>query len=210
MVMQFAGQNPTVNEILLAGIRPLPTGRMMRQAGREVNSVTTGRGYGPFMRRSPARNAARTKISQEQLDQRLKSDPAFRAAYERQVERSLSPESQDPVEIDNYPWAPDEYVIRERPVDLDRYGRGEAERRYPSHPGGIPDEVKQRAMERLLRAQDAINNWDPIEASAIEDMNRLRGGRRGPTLPDAAGFVMDLETIPTPSNPDGVRLFEGI
>lgn len=208
MVMQFAGQNPVVNEILLAGIKPLPTGRMMRQAGREVNSFTTGRGYGPFVRRSPARNAPRTKISKEQLDQRLMSDPAFRAAYERQVERSLSPELQDPVQIDNYQWAPDEYIIRERPVDIER--RGGAQRRYSSHPGGIPEEVKQRAMERLLRTQDAINNWDPIEASAIEDLNRLRGGRRGPALPDAAGFVMDLETVPTPSNPDGVRLFEGV
>lgn len=206
MVMQFAGQNPAVNEILLAGIKPLPTGRMMRQAGREVNSFTTGRGYGPFIRRSPARNAPRTKISQEQLDQRLMSDPAFRAAYERQVERGLRPNMEDPVEIDSFAFSPDQYNIRERPIDLER---GQPSRRYRSG-GLIPEDVKQRAMERLLRTQDAINNWDPIEASAIEDLNRLRGGRRGPALPDAAGFVMDLETIPTPSNPDGVRLFEGV
>ena len=73
MVIQFAGQNPAVNEILIAGIRPLPINRMMRQAGREVNDFTTGRGSGPFVRRAPARNAPRTKISQEQLDQRLMS-----------------------------------------------------------------------------------------------------------------------------------------
>tara|TARA_Y100000401_G_scaffold38296_1_gene28862 strand:- start:1023 stop:1640 length:618 start_codon:yes stop_codon:yes gene_type:complete len=205
--MKFAAENPVVQEILLAGIRPLPINRMMRQAGREVNDFTKGKGYGPFIRRSPARNAPRTKISQEQLDQRLMSDPAFRAAYERQVERGLRPNMEDPVEIDSYAFSPDQYNIRERPVDLDR--SGQPSRRYRSG-GLIPEDVKQRVIERLLRTQDVINNWDPIEASAIEDLNRLRGGRRGPALPDAAGFVMDLETIPTPSNPDGVRLFEGV
>ena len=123
--MKFAAENPVVQEILIAGLKPLPINRMLRQAGRKVN-------------RDRIENASQVYSS---------------------------------------PMTPKQ---------------------------------RQEGMERLIRAQDAINSFDPIEASATEDMNRLRGGRRGPVLPGAADFLMDLQTIPTPSNPDGVGLFGSV
>ena len=160
MVIQFAGQNPAVNEILIAGIRPLPINRMMRQAGRKANDFYTKGRY------------IETNVPHP-----------TRKGYQLELRR------------------PGEMSLSEK-------GEGRASQTRINRETG--QNLADETLERLIRAQDAINNWDPIEASAIEDMNRLRGGRRGPTLPDAAGFVMDLETIPTPSNPDGVRLFGGV
>ena len=198
MVMQFAGQNPVVNEILLAGIKPLPINRMVRQAGRVKNRSPSGANAGPmhFTRRDPRR----IKLSADEVQTLLRSDPQFAASYQRQVVEGMDDKLTDKYRVFGLG---DGGVMGQK---FAPYATGSGSDRSRI----TREDLTQLTIERPQRAQDAINNWDPIEASAIEDMNRLRGGRRGPALPDAAGFVMDLETIPTPSNPDGVRLFEGV
>ena len=201
MITRYASEEPMARELLIAGIKPLPINRMMRQAGREVNDFTTKGKYGPFIRREPPRNAPRIQISQEQLDHRLMSDPSFKASYERQIERGLVPTLEDKYKINNYAFTPNNYNIQERPVDI--LPNGKAERRYRDE-GKIPTEVKQRAIKRLERTQEAINNWDPIEASAAEDYNRMRGqNRRGDP---SAAFDL-IHTIDTPTH-EGMSLGE--
>ena len=56
----------------------------------------------------------------------------------------------------------------------------------------MPKDLKQRTMERLERTQDAINNWDPIEASAQEDYNRLKG-KMGPA--DAVELIQPIAPL---------------
>ena len=68
--------------------------------------------------------------------------------------------------------------------------------------GRIPPDMKQRLLERQQRATDAINNWDPIEASAQEDYNRLRGGNKPIVNPGALPLADELiQTIETPIAP---------
>ena len=52
-----------------------------------------------------------------------------------------------------------------------RYGRD----RYLDKGEKLPPEVKGRVLERFRRTQEAVENWDPVEASAQEDYNRLKG-----------------------------------
>ena len=62
--------------------------------------------------------------------------------------------------------------------------------------------MKQRLIERQQRTKDAINNWDPIEASAQEDYNRLRGGNKPIVNPGALPLADELiQTIETPIAP---------
>ena len=158
--MKFAAENPVVQEILLAGIKPLPINRMMRQAGRKANDFYTKGRY------------IETNVPHP-----------TREGYQLELRR------------------PGEMSLSEK-------GEGRASQTRINRETG--QNLADETLERLIRAQDVINNWDPIEASAIEDMNRLRGGRRGPVLPAAADFLIDLQTIPTPSNPDGVGLFGSV
>ena len=55
----------------------------------------------------------------------------------------------------------------------------------------MPKDLKQRTMERLERTQDAINNWDPIEAIK-EDYNRLKG-KMGPA--DAVELIQPIAPL---------------
>jgi len=190
------------NEILLAGIKPLPINRMMRQAGREANDFYTRGESGGFRRYS---KRGLKDMSKAELKQRLETDASFRDEYQRQVVDGQRPRPTDRYEFNGGSgWSGAYYY--ERPIDRSE-GRPRRENWTYQDRGTIPDDVKERTMERMERTQDAINNWDPIEASAKEDYNRLKGK---PRLPDAAGFVQDIQTIPTPSNPDGVTMFPGV
>ena len=158
--MKFAAENPVVQEILLAGIKPLPINRMMRQAGRKANDFYTKGRY---------------------------------------IETNVP-----------HPTRKDYQLELRRPGEMSLSTKGEGRASQTRINRETGQNLADETLERLIRAQDVINNWDPIEASAIEDMNRLRGGRRGPVLPAAADFLMDLQTIPTPRNPNGVGLFGGV
>ena len=128
------------DETLLAGIKPLPVNRMMRQAGREANSFYTRGGYGGFAKGRDG--------------QIIQSGPEGR-----------------------------QVPLREK----NRYNSA-----APDQPKVMPKDLKQRTMERLERTQDAINNWDPIEASAKEDYNRLKG-KMGPA--DAVELIQPIAPL---------------
>lgn len=131
------------DETLLAGIKPLPINRMMRQAGRKANDFYT---KGQFQ--STHTNRSGTEIK---LDQRrpLHNNTMY---YER--------------------------------------GEGRASQAVTNR--DTKQNLADETMERLERAQDAINNWDPIEASAKEDYNRLKG-RMGPA--DAVELIQPIAPL---------------
>ena len=119
----------TPDDTLLAGIKPLPINRMMRQAGREANDFYTKGSFG-----------AGTRGRDGKLHR-------------------------------NSDGSPQRGQLRD---------------------GAAPEGLKERTMERLERTQDAINNWDPIEASAKEDFNRLKG-RMGPA--DAVELIQPIAPL---------------
>jgi len=104
----------------------------------------------------------------------------------------------------------DNQIIRDpdgtpRFFDKRRVQRGEQfydRKRDDIFNGRIPPEMKQRLLERQQRVTDAIDNWDPIEASAREDYNRLRGGNVPIVNPGALPLADELiQTIETPIAP---------
>ena len=117
-MLLFVDEIPDNEEALLAGLRPLPVNRMLKQAGR--------------------------KVTKDRID-----NQSFMG------------------------------------------GRNGS----PMTPG-----LRQEGMNRLKRTQDAINDWDPIEASAKEDFNRMKGGRRGPIIGPGAADEL-IHTIETPIAP---------
>lgn len=128
------------DETLLAGIKPLPINRMVRQAGREANNFYTRGGYGGFARGRDGRI--------------IQSGPDGRTVPLREQNRHNSAS--------------------------------------PNQPKVMPKDLKRRTMERLERTQDTINNWDPIEASAKEDYNRLKG-KMGPA--DAVELIQPIAPL---------------
>jgi hypothetical protein len=197
----------------IAGLKPLPINRMMRQAGREANDFYTRGMSGGFRRYTRGRLK---DISKPDLKQRLESDSSFRDEYQRQVIEGQRPRPTDKYEFNGGGgWSGAFYY--ERPIDTRLDGEPVRENIKYDHTiygdrGTIPEDTKQRTMERLERTQDVIKNWDPIEASAREDYNRLRGGKINPldgmSAADRAGMAHDLiRTIDTPINP-GKSLYE--
>ena len=68
--------------------------------------------------------------------------------------------------------------------------------------GQMPADMKQRLIERQQKTKEVIDNWDPIEASAQEDYNRLRGGNKPIVNPGALPLADELiQTIETPIAP---------
>ena len=122
-------------------------------------------------------------ISKPDLKQRLESDSSFRDEYQRQVIEGQRPRPTDKYEFNGGGrWSGAFYY--ERPIDtrLDFDGKPVRENiKYEGiygDRGTIPDDTKQRTMERLERTQDVINNWDPIEASAREDYKPIKRWKR--------------------------------
>ena len=137
-------------DVQIAGLKPLPINRMVRQAGREANQFYTKGSYGePFQNRE---------------GQTLR----YRDGTPQGSKSRASP-------TDSY------------------YEKGD---------GQMPADMKQRLIERQQRTKEVINNWDPIEASAKEDYNRLRGGKKPIVNPGALPLADELiQTIETPIAP---------
>lgn len=188
------------DDVLLAGLKPLPLSRMARQAGRIKNQARGGYNSGPMFFSRSAETTKRIKFSPEEVQTMLRSDPQFARSYQRQITEGKR---------DNQT---DKYMLHKLPS-----GAVSGYQYAPWMEGNTPrresigtEALNRQTIERHRKNNQAIDNWDPIEASAQEDFNRMKGGRKGPELPDAAGFVMDIESIPTPSNPEGVRMFPGV
>ena len=130
-------------ELLLAGIKPLPINRMMRQAGRKANDFYT---KGQFKSTHTNRNGTKIELEQRRP---LNSNTMY---YER--------------------------------------GEGRANQAVTNR--DTKQNLADETMERLERTQDAINNWDPIEASAKEDYNRLKG-KMGPA--DAVELIQPIAPL---------------
>ena len=189
MVMPVTG----VEIAQVAGIRPLPINRMVIQAGRRKNrAVQDGQlSGGPMM--FTRRGARRFEYSPEEVQRLLRSDPQFKRSYERQI---VGGESDDMT---------DKYGNLFQASDGSVYGRvfkpyvagGQIQRNV------IPkSEINKLTIERQKAAREAIENWDPIEASAREDFNRLRGGNRSIVNPGALPLADELiQTIGTPIAP---------
>ena len=184
----------------VAGIRPLPRARMARQAGRRKNEMFGSYGGGPMLFSRSRDATKRVKFSAEEVQTMLRSDPQFAASYQRQVVDGKRDEQTDKYDIRQWPdgsvtgyqyepWTESDGSVRRQSIGKDA--------------------VKELTLERHRKNTQVVNEWDPIEASAQEDYNRLRGGNKNP-LPDPGSVLIDLESIPTPSNPDGVRLFPGV
>ena len=147
----------------IAGLRPLPINRMVRQAGREVNRYTTTGSYGPPMRGR---------------DDKILRNPDGSVRY---YEKSR---------------------VQRNEYGYDRKSDGVFN-------GKIPPDMKERLIERHRRVNEAIENWDPIEASAQEDYNRLRGGRRGP-IPISPLDAMELIQPIAPLDKEPYTAFPGV
>ena len=126
-------------DVQVAGLRPLPINRMVRQAGREGNQFYTRGEYG-----RPLRN---------------RNGEILR----------------------NSDGTPQRGTLRD---------------------GQMPEDMRQRLIERQQRTKENIDNWDPIEASAREDYNRLRGGNQPIVNPGVLPLADELiQTIETPIAP---------
>ena len=147
-MLLFVDEQDENQEELLAGLRPLPINRMIKQAGREANDFYTKGRYGKFERDRDGK------------------------VYRNQDGTPQSRENGRPNEWNSGPKE-----------------------------GVMPKDLKERTLKRQQKTKDAIDNWDPIEASAKEDYNRLKGGRRGPAWmgPGAADEL--IHTIETPIAP---------
>ena len=147
-MLLFIDEQDENQEELLAGLRPLPINRMIKQAGREANDFYTKGRYGKFERDRDGK------------------------VYRNQDGTPQSRENGRPNEWNSGPKE-----------------------------GVMPKDLKERTLKRQQKTKDAIDNWDPIEASAKEDYNRLKGGRRGPAWmgPGAADEL--IHTIETPIAP---------
>ena len=80
---------------------------------------------------------------------------------------------------------------------------------YDKGDGQMPADMKERLIKRHQKANEAIENWDPIEASAQEDTNRLRGGRRGP-IPISPLDAMELIQPIAPLDKEPYTAFPGV
>ena len=138
------------DETLLAGIKPLPINRMVRQAGRKANEFYTKGRYTETNVPHPTRKDYQLNL--------------YRAGETSSSEKGEGRASQTRID-------------RETGQNL-------------------ADET----MERLERTQDAINNWDPIEASAKEDYNRLKG-KMGPA--DAVELIQPIAPLDDEIRPAG-------
>ena len=173
----------------IAGLKPLPRSRMARQAGRLKNKMTKGGSAGRMLF---TRQGMRTlRLSPQEAQTLMRSDPQFRRSYEKQVKNGERSDMTD--KYDGIVEFNDGRIITN--VYKPYMAGGVVQRESITR-----DEVNRQTIERQQRNAEATNNWDPIEASAKEDYNRLKGGRRGP-LPTVNSGLEMIETIDTPSNP---------
>lgn len=184
----------------IAGLKPLPINRMVKQAGRFKNRSPSGRGAGPM--EFSRRDLTRIRLSEDEVQTLLRSDPQFAASYQRQVVEGKGDKLTDKYRLTGLHGGGvigDQYVPYEAGDTILREGMSR-------------DDLNKMTIKRHQDVQDAINNWDPIEASAQEDFNRLRGGKINPldgmSAGERAGMAADLiRPIDTPSQ-TGMSLSE--
>jgi len=186
MVMPVMG----VEIAQVAGLRPLPINRMVRQAGRLKNQSPSGYNAGEML--FSRRNRSRIDLSPAEVQKLLRSDPQFKKSYEKQVINGENANMTDKYGLyqgsDGSVWG----------SVYQPYEAGGSIQREPIS----REEVNRRTIERQQAAREAIENWDPIEASAREDFNRLRGGNRSLVNPGALPLADELiQTIGTPIAP---------
>ena len=168
------------DETLLAGIKPLPINRMIRQAGRLKNQSPDGRNAGPMM--FSRKDRTRLTLTKDEVETLRRSDPQFAASYERQVIEGKDPKLTDKYSLHKGanggvtgsqfpPYTAGGEIQRER---MDR------------------EQLNQLTIQRQQQTRETIDNWDPIEASAQEDYNRLKG-RMGPA--DAVELIQPVAPL---------------
>ena len=182
-------------DVQIAGLKPLPINRMVRQAGRRKNKSQSFEGSslnaGQMM--FTRRDSRRIELSPQEAQTLLRSDPQFKRSYEKQVKNGQRSDM-----TDKYDGIVE---FRDGRIITNVY--------KPYEAGGVTQrksmptkDLNQQTLERQQRTKDAINNWDPIEASAKEDYNRLRGGKKPIVNPGALPLADELiQTIETPIAP---------
>ena len=190
-------------EVLLAGYKPLPKARMIRQAAREANDFYTGKGYGPF-RRKDNRNARKIATTQRTLQKLMATDPDLRRMYVEQIQQGNEPKDGDKFELRRGSFDQNDIILEYRPVDMNVYNTGGPKRSK----GGLrwrddkdrklnraPEEVKTRLINNIKEVERFINeDYDPIGAVEKEAQNRKRGGNKplvnGPDVDPAAAVEL--------------------
>ena len=190
-------------EVLLAGYKPLPKARMIRQAAREANDFYTGKGYGPF-RRKDNRNARKIATTQRTLQKLMATDPDLRRMYVEQIQQGNEPKDGDKFELRRGSFDQNDIILEYRPVDMNVYNTGGPKRSK----GGLrwrddkdrklnraPEEVKTRLINNIKEVERFINeDYDPIGAVEKEAQNRKRGGNKplvnGPDVDSAAAVEL--------------------
>ena len=188
-MLLFVDEQPDNEEVLLAGLRPLPINRMTKQAGRQKNQSPSGRGAGRMM--FSRKDRTRLNLDQSEVQTLLRSDPQFKASYESQIIKGKDDKITDKYRLLK---GPNGGVTGSQ---FKPYKAGGTVQRE----GMNKQDLNNQTIQRQQKAKEAIDNWDPIEASAKEDFNRMKGGRRGPAWmgPGAADEL--IHTIETPIAP---------
>lgn len=184
MLTRYAAEEPMAEELLIAGIKPLPINRMVRQAGRFKNKSPSGRNTGPML--FSRRDRTRLNLEPNEVETLLRSDPQFKASYERQVIQGKDATMTDKYDVREL-YGGDVVGSQFSPYSAG----GQIQREHMSR-----KELNDLTIQRHLKAKETIDNWDPIEASAREDFNRLKG--RG----DPSAALELIHTIDTPSRPE--------
>lgn len=168
------------DETLLAGIKPLPINRMIQQAGRLKNRSPSGRSAGPMM--FSRKDRTRLNLDKDEVETLRRSDPQFAASYERQIIEGKDPKMTDKYSLHKganggvtgsqfSPYKAGGEIQRER---MDR------------------EQLNQLTIQRQQQTRETIDNWDPIEASAQEDYNRMKG-KMGPA--DAVELIQPIAPL---------------
>ena len=187
-MLLFVDEVPDNEEELLAGLRPLPVNRMTRQAGRTKNQSPSGRNAGSMMFSRKGRT--RLTLDKNEVETLLRSDPQFKASYENQIIKGKDDKLTDKYKLLK---GPNGGVTGSQFKPYEAGGTIQRE-------GMSRQDLNDQTIQRQQKAKDAINDWDPIEASAREDFNRMKGGRRGPIIGPGAADEL-IHTIETPIAP---------
>lgn len=184
-------------ETLLAGYKPIPKNRMLRQANREGNDFYTNKGYGPF-RRKDNRNARQIRTNQKTLQRLMATDPDLRRMYVEQIQSGNEPQEGDKFNLRRDFIDQDVIILEHRPVDMNVYNSGGPKRtkgglrfkeeRREDPKQTMPDDLKKRTLSKIEEVERFINeDYDPVGAVNKEMENRRRGGNK-PIIngPDAA------------------------
>ena len=187
------------NEVLLAGYKPLPKGRMLKQAGRELNDFYTKGQAGKFSRETIPFRGIDKIVPKATFNRLMQKDPEMADMYKRQVLQGKPPNAGDRFNLNEFN---DRITIKKRPIRLNKAENAASSRednyiRDKGYKGNspTPEDVKKRTLNRLEEVQRFINeDYDPIGAVEKEAQNRKRGGNKplvnGPDVDPAAAVEL--------------------